>query len=169
MGRLTLTALAYHILADNDCDEYTYGGPGAENVLKDLMEAYQPQDLAPYTYIEVANAILSVSRPKPIERKPFRVLYDMPEMTDAFDCDTYGIAITDLQDLYEGWMIEERNHWEDETPTPEEADKWNQMLYEFSAIVQKYNPDIDEYEDYWYPSESDLESWGWKEIPEREE
>jgi hypothetical protein len=32
--------------------------------------------------------------------------------------------------------------------------------------VQKYDPDDDEYHDYWCPSDEELEEIGWKEIEE---
>ena len=159
---MTLNELARKILRDSDCDEYTYGGSESENILKDLMSVYDPGDLRPFTYIEVANEILSFSHPRPIERKPFRVAYDTENDCDAIDCDTFEDAKDTLWSTYTGWMDAERMDWNGE-PTPQQKKDWDFMLYNSAAVVQKYDPDIDEYEDYWYPSDEELASWGWTE------
>lgn len=160
---MTLNELAWQILRDADCDEYTYGGAESANILTDLMSVYEPKDLAPYTYLEVANEILSFSHPRPIERKPFKVQWDTDDCTDATSGeDTLSEAQETLWEIYEGWMDEERTKWKGLSPSDEEKADWDYMIYNCGAVVQKYNPDTDEYEDYWEPTQGELESAGWR-------
>ena len=77
---------AKKILADHDCNEYTYGDDTVETVLSDLKAAY-PAGME-YPYESVAQAIKDISKPR----------YVKPELgEDWFDFDDWGKwGITDF-------------------------------------------------------------------------
>ena len=151
---------ALKILSDAGCDCYTYGGEWSKHVLDDLKEAFP--DGMEYPYVDVANAILAISKVKPITRAPYRVVVDTDSFTDGFDCESLGQAKGEAEDTLLEWMCQERMEWKDEFhPTEEELDNYNYMIYNSSAYVEKYNPDTDEYEEEWWPDEEEI---GWKEL-----
>lgn len=160
---------AKKILEENDCDIYTYGGEGASEIMHDLIEAYMPQDLE-YSYLEVANAILAMSRPRPIVRSPYRVAYVMDNFYDTLD-----VVLNDLEEakkftigLFCDWIQKERKAiaWFDGEPTKLQAQEWDYMICDRSAVVEKYNPNTDDYEELWYPSDGELSAIGWKGVEE---
>lgn len=154
---------AKKILADHGCDEYTYGGEWGKNVLDDLKESY-PNGME-YPYVDVANAIISISKQKPIVRDPWAVVWDTSDFCDGIGCPSFEYAKSDAIDTLVMWMTEARNEWEDVfNPTDEELDNYNYMICNSCVYVQKYDPMKDEYEDYWSPSYEDEESIGWKEL-----
>lgn len=159
---MTLNELARKILRDADCDEYTYGGAESENIMTDIMSVYEPKDLAPYTYVEVANEILSFSHPRPIERKPFRVLWETSGVCDADEADSFEEAKSIMENTFCFWMEEEYASWKSTEPTTENIERWNIMIYDCHQMVQKYDPNTDEYEDYWEFTDEELDSMGWK-------
>lgn len=159
---MTLNELARKILRDADCDEYTYGGAESENIMTDITSVYEPKDLAPYTYVEVANEILSFSHPRPIERKPFRVLWETNGMCDAVEADSFEEAKSIMENTFCFWMEEEYASWKNTEPTAEDIERWNIMIYDCHQMVQKYDPNTDEYEDYWEFTDEELDSMGWK-------
>ena len=62
-------------------------------------------------------------------------------------------------------MCQERGEWADLfCPTEDELDNYNYMICSCSVWVSKYNPDTDEYEEYWSPSYEDEAALGWKEL-----
>lgn len=158
---MTLNELAWKILRDADCDEYTYGGAESENIMKDLMSVFEPGNLAPYTYLEVANEILSFSHPRPIERKPYRVIWDIWDACDADKgWDTLEEAKEAVMDLYRNWLAEGLSKIKDINNLTE--DEWLELdgVLWNNAEVQKYNPMTDEYEDEWFPTDELIEI-GW--------
>ena len=160
--RKVLKDYARQILADHGCNEYTYGDTPAETILSDLKEGYP--DGMDYPYIDVANAIMAVSKRKPIKRDTWHAIWDNVHCCDGFDTPSLAQGKQDALDLLIEWMVQERAEWASDTPTGEEADHWNYMIYNFSAGVSKYNPDTDEYEEYWYPSDKQKARIGWKVI-----
>lgn len=148
------------ILADHGCNEYTYGETPATTILSDLKEAY-PNGMD-YPYIDVVNAIMAISKRKPLTRATWHVSWDNVSCCDGFETKSFAQGKQDALDLLIGWATDEQAQWESDTPTGEEADHWNYMIYNYSAGVSKYNPDTDEYEEYWYPSERQKERIGWK-------
>ena len=160
---MTIEEYAKKILADHGCDEYTYGSESSKHVLDDLKQEY-PNRME-FPYIDVANAILAISRPKPIVRAPYLVVWNTEDCCDGFGCESLGVAKNEVMDLYLNWKVWEQEKWNDiYRPTEEELDDYNYMINENYAYVQKYNPDTDEYEEEWWASDEDLEGIGWEEI-----
>ena len=164
---MTIEEYAKGILDEHGCDEYTYGDESAENVLKDLKEAY-PNGMV-FGYVDVANTIKKMSKPHLIERKPYRVVWETDSCCDGYDCGSFGQAKCDALDTLLMWMGEEYSRWKDcENPTEEEKEDWDYMIYNCYVYVTQYNADTDEYEDYWYPSQEELDEIGWVTFDEQD-
>ena len=158
---------AAHILSEHGCDEFTYGGESGETVLSDLKAAY-PAGME-YSYIEVANAIISMSKVKPIVRAPYIMRFDTDSFTDGIDEFSLEAAKMDALDTLLQWMAEEVQTWKDAfCPTDEELDNYNYMICNSSVSVCAYNPDTDEYDEIWYPSYEDEEKIGWRELTQED-
>ena len=151
---------AWSVLKEHDCDEYTYGGEFSKHVLDDLKEAYP--DGMKYPYIDVANAILSFSRAKPIYKAPFMMVWDTDSCCDGIECESFEEAKADAEDTLIEWACEEMRDWNG-MPTEEQIESYDYMYYNCSVRVDKYNPDTDEYEEYWSPSYEDEKTLGWQE------
>lgn len=151
---------AMKILVDAGCDCYTYGGEYSKHCLDDLKEAF-PEGMK-YPYVDVANAILAISRPKPIHRSEWRIHWETDSCSDGYDADSFGAAKNDALDTLLNWMMEESSEWESENPTEEEMEDWDYMIYNCGVSVYKYDPMKDEYEEYWSPDNDELEKIGWK-------
>lgn len=159
----SVEAYALAILAKHGCDCYTCGGESSKHVLEDLKEGYP--DGMEYPYIDVANAILSISKVRPIVRAPFRMVWDTDTYCDGIDCESFGAAKCQAEDTLIEWMCQERGEWEDQfCPTEEELNNYNYMVYNSSVSVYKYDPDTDEYEEEWSPSYEEEEKLGWYEL-----
>ena len=163
---MTLLEYAHKILADAGCDEYTYGDETSKHILDDLKEAF-PNGME-FPYIEVANAILSISRPKPIVRAPYQVVWSNENAADGFGCESYEDAKDSALTVLEGWM-EEQGSQMDYPPTQDQIDDWNYMIYNCYVVIYKYNPMTDDYDEVDGLTYEDEESIGWKEIPSDEE
>ena len=160
---MTVEEYAKKILEDHNCDEYTYGGTPGEEVLSDLKEAYP--DGMEFPYIDVANAIIAFSKVKPIERKPWMMVFDTDSCCDGIGCESFEAAKCQAEDTLIEWMCQERGEWRDVfCPTEHELDNYNYMICNCSVLVSKYDPDTDEYEEYWSPSYEDEEKLGWFEL-----
>lgn len=160
MENFNIENYAMKILVNTGCDCYTYGGERSKNILDDLKAAFPDGML--YPYIDVANAILAMSRPEPIRRSAWRVCWDTDTCAEAYGVESFEAAKDDALDTLIGWMMEESNEWEDEIPTEEEMDNWDYMIETYSVSVEKYNPMTDEYEEYWNPNDDELKQIGWK-------
>ena len=158
----TIENYAMKILADAGCDCYTYGGEDAKHVLSDLKEGFP--DGMEYPYVDVANAILSISRARPIARDPWMVVYDGDSFTDGFGCASLDEAKDRALGILVDWAEAERMNWKTDPPTEDEIDDFDYMIYNCSVWVEKYNPDTDEYEEYWSPSYEDEKEIGWEPI-----
>ena len=160
---MTVAEYAKKILKDHGCDEYTYGGEYGKHVMEDLKEAY-PNGME-FPYIDVANAILSISKQKPIVRAPWIVVWDNGECCDSVDAESFELAKCHALSILMTWMFEARDVWEDVfNPTDDELNTYNYCICESSVEVQKYNPSTDEYEEYWAPSDEDEAEIGWREL-----
>ena len=152
---------AMDILTKNGCDCYTYGGEQSAHLLDDLKEAYPDGMEYGYGYVEVANAILAISKPEPIIRKEYRVVYDTDSVCDGYDMDSYETAKESALDILAEWAVQERATWASDTPTDEERERWDYMIYNCGAWVEKYNKITDEYQFEWEPSDLDVQCIGW--------
>ena len=166
MAHTNINEYALNILKEHGCDCYTYGGEFAKHCLADLKEAY-PNGME-YPYVDVANAILAMSRPMPIVRKSYKVVWDNESCCDGHGCDTFEIAKSDVEEILVNWIVEEVATWKNNKPSAENIENFNYMIYNCNAWVEKYNPDTDEYEEYWFPNDEFLKSIGWEEIKEEE-
>ena len=162
---MTLEEYAAKILTDAGCDVHTYGGEFSRHIMDDLKQAF-PGGMPEYTYQEVANAILAMSRPQPITRSPYIVVWNTDDCIDSYGCDSLGAAIASAEDTLVEWACQQTAEWESDAPTKEEAEDWNYMIYNCWVEVRQYNPKTDEYDTVWEPSDDDLELIGWKELPE---
>ena len=155
---------AAQVLADAGCDRYTYGGEQAQYVLDDLKKAF-PNGMK-YPYVTVANAILEISRPRPIVREPWKMIWDNDNATDGVGYETFEAAKDAALDTLAAWAAQARAEWVREKPNTDEKYDWDYMVCHCSVQVQKYDPDTDEYEDYWEPSHEDEQQVGWLEWKE---
>ncbi len=151
---MTLEEYAKDILYSHGCDEYTYGGEWSKHVLDDLKEAYP--DGMEFPYVDVANAILSMSRPKPIVREPWLVHWWTDDCDDGFGCTSFDEAKECSFAVLVNWIDSEYEEY------AEDPESINYMIYNCGAEVMKYNPMTDEYEEYWYPSHEELKEIGWE-------
>ena len=149
---MNATEYAQKVLREHGCDEYTYSNHDGEQIMRDLKEAY-PNGME-FPYVAVANAIVLMSRPTLVERKPYCSVWDTDSCCDGIRFDTLEEAQEDVVSTYTVWM-EECCNMSDED--------WNYMINNWGAYVAKYNPETDEYEAYCYLSDEDLESIGWVE------
>lgn len=157
---MTLEAYALKILTDHGCDEYSYGGTCGDTILSDLKEAY-PNGME-YPYVDVANAIMAISKMRPIVRHPWMMLWDNDSACDGIGYDSLEAAQGSAEDTLIEWMAQTRMEWKDPfSPTEDELANYNYMINSCSAYVGKYNPDTDEYDEYWWPDEEEI---GWKEL-----
>ena len=154
---------AMQILAEHGCDCYTYGNCASEQVMEDLKEAY-PKGME-FPYIEVANAILNISRPRPIVRAPWRLVWETDDDCDGIDFNAFAQAKGNAEDLLVEWMSQTRQEWKDVwNPTDDELDDYNYMIVTCSVSVHNYDPNADEYAEFWSPTQEELEKLGWKEL-----
>ena len=156
---------AIELLKKHGCDEYTYGGKWADKVLEDLKAGYKPGELK-YPYIDVANAILEISKPKPIVRSKYIVVWSNDSCCDSenIDFDTIEEAKHYALDILTEWIVQEQAKWKGDKPTPEEIEDFNYMIYNCYVEVQEYDPDKDEYYDTECITYEDEDAIGWKEI-----
>ena len=153
---------AWKILAENGCDCYTYGECDSEWCIRDLKMAYP--DGMEYPYLEVANAILSISRRRPLVRPPYRIVWDSgtTHASDVIPEDSIwkaqAVALYTLSD----WVECFREEWpDDSTVSPEQAEAWNRMIEEDTIWVEEYHRETDTYVTCWAPTEEDLQRIGW--------
>ena len=153
-------------MEDHGCDCYTYGGEWSEHVLSDLKEAYP--DGMEFPYVDVANAILAISRPRPIKRSAYRVIYDTDSVCDGFDAESFEQAKYSAEDTLCEWEAEQASDYPCDFKdwTEGQRDDWDYMIYNYSVWVEKYNPDTDEYEECWGLSYEDEKKIGWLEYSE---
>lgn len=125
-----------------------------------MKEAY-PNGMD-YPYVDVANAIMGISKMQPIVRPPYMTLWDNDSDCDGIGYDSLGAAQCSAEDILLEWMCQARAEWKDVfNPTEEELENYNYMICSCSAYVGKYNPGTDEYKEYWWPDEDEI---GWKEL-----
>lgn len=158
---MTLEEYAAKILKDSGCDCYTYGGAMAKHVLDDLKEAFPNGMENGYGYVAVANAILAMSKPEPIRRAPYMVLWETDSGSDGYGCDTVDEAKASAEDTLVDWMTEEACDWKGDRPTADDKERWDYMIYNCGVSVAKYNELTDEYDEIWSPSQEELDEIGW--------
>lgn len=161
---MTAEEFAAKLLADNGCNEHTYCGAFGAQLMKDLKNEFPDGMPEPFTYLEIANAILSMSRPEPIERAPFKVMWGNGGGCGSIARDTLESAIETAESVLAGWIVQEQAGWESDVPTQTEADDFNYMIDNCSANVWEYDPKKDTYRPLWEPPDDLLESIGWVEI-----
>ena len=159
-----ITEYAKKILADHDCGPTSYWGATGEEVIRDLKEAY-PNGMA-YPYVDVANAILLLAKPHKLIREPWMMVWDNEHSTDGVCSATFEAAKEDALDTLAAWAAQAMSEWAREKPNTDEKHDWDYMINNCSVCVKKYNPDTDEYEDYWEPSQEDEQMVGWMEWKE---
>ena len=159
----TIEEYARKILKDHDCDEYTYGGEQSKHVLDDLKEAY-PEGME-FPYVDVANAILAMSKAHPIVRAPYKMVWDTDSYADSADYDSFEAAKSAAEDTLIEWMMWERNEWKDVfNPTDEELDDYNYMICNSSVWIEEYDPMTDEYYKIDSLTYEDERNIGWDEL-----
>ena len=160
---MTVEEYAKKILSDHGCNEYTYGGEWSKYVLSDLKEEYP--DGMEFPYVDVANAILAISKVEPIKRDPWIMCWDTDNACDGIGFESFGAAKCCAEDTLLEWMCWERDEWKDPfNPTENELDNYNYMIWNNSVCVKKYNPDTDEYEEVWSPSYEEEKELGSNEL-----
>ena len=160
---MTVEEYAADLLASYGCDIYTYGGRFSQYVMDDLKKAF-PDGMPQFTYIEVANAILAMSRPEPIVRPPYRMCWSNAHTCDSVPFDSFEAAKANAEDTLVNWIAEEMAEWKGENPTQEDIDRFNSMICDCYVEIMQYDPANDEYEVVWEPSGEDEIALGWVEI-----
>lgn len=160
-------AYAEKILQEHRCNEYSYYGVNGEEIIRDLKEAYP--DGMKYPYIDVANAIMLISKPKLITRSPYRMIFDLGHTVDGIDFDTLEEAQDDAIETLINWMCDFYSEHHISEPdktkwTEEQQEDWDMMINECSTCVAQYDPDKDEYKVVWYPSGQKKKEIGWEYI-----
>lgn len=162
---MTIQEYARQILKEHDCDEYTYGGELADGLMNDLKAAY-PNGMQ-YSYQDVTDAILSISRPKPNIITPYRMIFDMGNIVDSIDFDSFDAAKKNMKDTYLGWLVEARAGWEGDSPTEREKEDFNYMIANYCCYIVKWDDELQDYQDvddgYMIP-DNELAELGWQEI-----
>ena len=99
---------AMSVLVKAGKNQYYYGTAKVDDIMDDLKSAY-PKGME-FPYIDVANAILSISRPMPITSEPEKLnalaTYAMSILAETgCDCHSYGTYFADkiLEDLKSGY------------------------------------------------------------------
>lgn len=158
---MTVKEYAKKILTDFGCDEYTYGGEWSKHVLDDLKREF-PNGME-FPYVDVANAILEMSSPKPIHKAPWIVIWDNDSCCDSVDAESFEEAKETAIEILLNWVVEglsdypvNFNEW-----TKDQIANWDCFIYYSSVTVAKYDPMTDEYNDYWEPSYEDEKGIGW--------
>ena len=168
-GKREIKAYAQQILKEHGCTENSYYGISGEEIISDLKDAYP--DGMKYPYVDVANAILSVSKPEKIVRAPYRMIFDIGHTVDGLDFDSQEAAKNDALDTLAEWMCQftVENGISKVYPyewTEKQQEDWDYMIYNFSVCVAKYDPETDEYITCWSPSAEDERSVGWMTVEE---
>lgn len=159
---MELKDYAQKILTDHGCDRYTYGGEQSKHLLDDLKAEYPDGMEYGFGYVEVANAILEISRPEPIKRSEYMVMWDTDSCSDGYGCDSLEMAQDSAIETLINWMMEEQSAWKNpDAPTAEEKENWNYMIYNCGVSVAKYNKITDDYDTVWEPSDFDVDRIGW--------
>ena len=161
---MTVDSYAMKILSDHGCDCYTYGGEDCKHVLDDLKEGYP--DGMEFPYIDVANAILRISKPRELYKAPFHMVWSNEHSCDGVDCESYEAAKCLAEDTLLEWEMEEICKWEGGVPTEEQIEDWNYMVFNCYTLIYEYDPMTDEYVERDGLSYEDEEKIGWREIDE---
>jgi len=166
---------AKRVLKDHDCTMDAYWGCTGEQVIRDLKEAY-PNGME-YPYVDVANAMLLLAKPTLLERKPWLMVFDMGHTVDGIEYDSFEAAKEQALETLVEWQVQQVSEFKNiqgpaDFPAKlgqEQREEWDYMISECHVEVQKYNPDTDEYEEYWFPSYEDEKQVGWLYIEEMEQ
>ena len=160
---------ALQILANHNVELTTYWGVDGDKLVDELKEAYP--DGMEYPYVKVANAIMRISKPTPIKRAPYKMVWDNESCCDSVDFDSLNAAIADAEDTLLLWMMNEREDWKIKTdengyaidydPTEEQKESFDYMVYNCCVHVEEYNPTTDEYELAWEPTYELEQQIGW--------
>lgn len=95
---------ALEILEKYGCDLSAYWGVDGDTIIKDLKTEY-PNGMK-YPFVDVANAIMSVSKPSFIERPPFRMIFDMGHTVDSIPFESFEAAKDDAIETLVDWMCQ---------------------------------------------------------------
>ena len=166
---ISLENYAMKILADAGCDCYTYGDEQSKHILDDLKEKYPNGMEHGYAYIDVANAILAISRPKPIVKPEWKVVWDSNDCCDSFGAESFEQAKYAGEELLASWMEEERATWKSDKPNGWERERWNNMIYTCGYYICQYNKMRDEYEIVYEPTDYDVMKIGWYLLEDEDE
>lgn len=159
---------AMQILAENGCDCHTYWNCDPEELINDLKERY-PKGMQ-FPYVEVANAILEITRAPKIIRKKYKVAYNTENFCDATKgTDDLKEAMKQTINILKQWIEQYKIELEltkQNNGTKEEIkeikESWNSMIENCWAEVQMYNETKDEYETCWTPTSKELKQIGWQ-------
>ena len=91
----------------------------------------------------------------------YRVCYDTEHFSGSFGCDSLESAKSYALDTLMEWMSQERSEWKSDTPTDEEKERWDYMIYNCGVSVEEYDERAGEYISAWEPSDLDVDCIGW--------
>lgn len=90
------------------------------------------------------------------------VSYYAEHFSDAFDVGSLEEGKRACLDVLRQWMCDELiERSEPDRPTAEEIERWDHMIETCLVCVTEYDPESDDYDEVWEPSDEDLDGIGW--------
>lgn len=94
--------------------------------------------------------------------KEFEVIWNTEDCIDGIPKDTFEEAKDCAMEIMSEWLMDGYAILQKENFSQEVIDGWDEMIEECWVAVGKYNPETKEYEEFWNPSDDDLEMIGWR-------
>ena len=91
--------------------------------------------------------------------KKFLVVWNTEDCCDGFEQDDFESAKRSVWEIYEGWLQDALLISASEPDF--QPEDWDVMIDNCWAEIKILNPDTNQYDHYWYPSDADLTDIGW--------
>lgn len=173
---MTINQYARTLLKEMGYTVYDIWGYDPDNLIYELKKFY-PNGLA-WTYVEVANALLTIAKPKLIHRAKYLVTISTDDECIAVDAETEEEAVKILHDTFENWIMEMTSKWIEKVwidrkqLDENDINEWNDMIETRTVYFAPYDKNTDEYlyetEYERNPPDRYLDSIGWKPITLKE-
>lgn len=139
-----------YLLKTHHCSDACYRNESMTTIRGDIERVY-PDGLE-YPVEAVVCSIHrmhnSINFPEPSQ---FHMVYDTGDAVSGIEHETFDGAKADVFDTLCEWQSQFSGS----------PDDWDMMIEESSTHVTKYNPETEEYDDYWFPSEEELRNIYW--------
>lgn len=91
----------------------------------------------------------------------YMTVYNAEHFIDGTHYNTFEEARDAAYTILAEWVFDGMHILDKENYSEDALEGWNEMIEECWVAVYKYNPDTNEYEEFWEPSDEDYESVGW--------